>query len=97
MKLDGMKCPYCGNRNTRAWKIDNAGIRDDSAYELQEKEFGENRILFGSTDNIIYDCVCDDCGKYFSTMALLEVKTKKTITRKRIEELMGLKVSEVES
>lgn len=95
MKLDGMKCPNCGSENTHAWKIERTSIWDDSTYEFFQKEFGEGRILSGSTENVIYTCKCNGCEKHFSSMAILDVKIKKMITRKNIEEIEWLKVSEV--
>lgn len=97
MKLDGMKCPHCGSYNTYTWHFESASIHDDSIYEAQEKESVENRMLSKSADNVVYRCKCADCGKYFASMALLEVKTKKVISRETLEDVMSLKVSEVES
>lgn len=96
MKLDGMKCPHCGSNNTYALRYERAGIWDDETYKALGKEFGENRLLSGSTDNMIYECKCDDCEKHFAAMAILEVKVKKMISRKTMGEVMGLHVKEAE-
>lgn len=95
MKLDGMKCPHCGSSNTYAWNIERASIWDDRTYAVLRKEFGEDIPLSGSVENVIYTCKCNGCEKHFSSMAILDVKIKKMITRKNIEEIEWLKVSEV--
>lgn len=84
MKINGMECPHCGSTNTYKWKIVKATILDDSAYEAIEKEFGESRLLYTSTDNVIYRCKCNDCAKYFVTMAALEVKAKKNNFKRNV-------------
>ena len=95
MKINGMKCPRCGSNNTHEWQIEKAIIFDDSTYEAIEKEFEKRQLLSTSTDNVIYRCKCDDCGKHFATMAILEVKAKKVISRGTVEEVMRLKAGEV--
>ena len=68
MKLDGMKCPYCGKLNTHAYQVDEVCIWDDKFYECMKKEFGENRLKSGSSDNVIYRCYCNECEKYFNIL-----------------------------
>lgn len=90
MKLDGMKCPHCGGNNTYAWQIERTNLFDDRTYEVLKREF-ESPLLSTDTDNVIYKCKCEECEKHFSTMVLLEVKIKKTICKKTIQEVMSLK------
>lgn len=96
MKLDGMKCPHCGSNNTHAFRYERAGLRDDETYKAIEGEFGESMLLACSTDNVIYECKCYGCEKHFATMAILEVKVKKMISRKTMVEAMSLRVGEAE-
>lgn len=95
MKLDGMKCPNCGSENTHVWQNEETNIWDDSTYKFFLEEFGENQLLSGSTENVIYKCKCSNCEMHFSAMAILDVKVKKMITRKTTKEIKRLKVSEV--
>lgn len=93
MKLDGMKCHYCGKSNTHAYQLEKASLYDDGFYKVMEKEFGENRLLSGSCENAIFRCKCNDCGKFFSTMVKLKVEVGDMISMKTTEELMQLKVN----
>ena len=92
MKLDGMKCPYCGKVNTHAYKVDKVCIWDDEFYECMKKEFGENRLKSGSSDNVIYRCHCNECEKYFSAMVEMEISVKNIVLMDSTSELLGLKV-----
>lgn len=94
MKLDGMKCFYCGKTNTHAYQLEKATLWDDEFYKVIEKEFGENRLFSGSCENVIYRCKCKDCGKSFSTMVKLKVEIEDMISMENTGELMGLKISE---
>ena len=95
MKLDGMKCPHCGSKNTHAYQCERAGLWDDSTYDVLRKEFGDNRFLFGSTESVIYKCKCQDCKKHFASIALLEVKVREIISKETLRDVMGLTVTEV--
>ncbi len=93
MHLNGVKCPNCRSENTRALGCERAGLRDDSFYEALKKEFGENQLLYGGTDSMIYRYRCNHCGKYFSALLLVEAKIKKAIPRESVAEIMKLTFS----
>ena len=93
MKLDGMKCIYCGSEKTHAYQLEKATLWDDEFYKAMEKEFGENRLLSGSCENAIYRCNCNDCGKYFSSMVKLKVEVTEVISMENTGELMSLKIN----
>lgn len=93
MKLDGMKCYYCGKSNTHAYQLEKATLWDDSFYKVMEKEFGEDQLLYSSCESAVYRCKCADCGKSFSTMVKLNVEVTDIISMETTDELMSLKIS----
>lgn len=94
MKLDRMKCPYCGKTNTHAYQVEKVCIWDDNFYQCMEKEFGENQLKSGSCDNVIYRCECDECEKHFSAMVEMEISVKNVMSMESASNLMRLKLNE---
>ena len=98
MKLDGMKCIYCGSTNTHAYQMERATLWDDDFYESMRKEFGENGVLLsGNCDNVIYRCRCNECEKHFSSMTKLKVEVEEVISMENTEELMRIRVTNKDS
>ena len=91
MKLDGMKCFYCAGRNTHAYQLEKATLWDDKLYESMEKQFGENRLVSNSCENVIYRCICGDCGQHFSAMVKLKIEINEIILMETTGELIALK------
>ena len=81
MKIEGkIKCPNCGSKINHLWKVESANIWDDGNHQTMIQAFREGARVSGSTDNVIYNCHCETCEKYFTTMVLMKVEVEGIVT-----------------
>lgn len=93
MKLDNVKCPYCGGENTHAYQLENCNIWDDGFYSSMKNEYKGNLLRVYSGDNVIYNYTCESCEKHFSAIVEIDATVKNVITKENAVELMNLTVN----
>lgn len=91
MKLNEIKCPHCGNTNTRVYAIENASIWDDSHYDTLKQSFTRDLLKMNSHDNVIYSYTCKNCGNYFGAMVEMNISVKNIVVKNNVDELKRLK------
>lgn len=96
MKIKGkIKCPKCESNNTHPWKIESTNIWDDESHETMINTFKENARVSGSTDNVIYNCLCEDCKSYFNAMVLMKVEVENICVGTDLYEIESIKCKEL--
>lgn len=94
MKYEGVVCPKCGSGDMHVFQIKKASLFEDSLYETLDKEFGEDKLLVGSCDGIVAQCVCHSCSSHYSVFAKLKVQVEGVITRKEYSDVICLKAKD---
>lgn len=98
MKIKGkIKCPNCGSKITHLWKVEHANIWDEGTHETMINAFGEGSRVSGSTDNVIYNCRCETCQSYFTTMVLMKVEVENIVTSMDLYDVESIKKRDLEN